>query len=105
MKTFHYPLLHRKRAVLIVAAVKNHGGTFDFPRRVARMTRADLRRLFVTHRRIIGDEGARRGRGGDKVNTQASAHTIADHADARTIDVVSREAIAPAAIDHANEIR
>ena len=30
VKAFHHPLLHRKRAVLIVAAIKDHGGARDF---------------------------------------------------------------------------
>src|ERR1044072_6082003 len=35
VKTFHDPLLHRKRAVLIVPAIENQRRTLNFARRVA----------------------------------------------------------------------
>ena len=41
IETLHHALLHRKRAVIIMAAVKDHRGAFNLPRGVARMTRPD----------------------------------------------------------------
>src|SRR5512143_1347026 len=39
VKTFHHSLLHRKGAVLIVAAVKDHRRALDFARGIAGMAR------------------------------------------------------------------
>src|SRR5262249_28651592 len=82
VKAFHDLLLHGKSAVLIVAAVKNHRGALDLTRGIARMTRPDARRLLVAHRRIIRDKGAHAWRRGDEMNTQPSAHAVADYRDA-----------------------
>src|SRR5262249_3369525 len=82
IKTLHDALLNRKRAVIIMAAVKDHRGAFDLPRGIARVARADACRRLVGNRGIIGDEGPRRWRRGDEVDTQPPAHAVTDDSDA-----------------------
>src|SRR5215831_629484 len=82
VKTFHHSLLDRKRAVIVMAPVKDHRRAFDFPCGIARVARPDARYRFVGNRRIIGDEGARRWRRGDEVDTQPPTHAITNDSDA-----------------------
>src|SRR5215831_16088579 len=82
VKTFHHPLLNRKRAVIIMAAVKDHRWAFNFPCSIARVARPDARRRFVGNRGIIGDESSRRWRRGDEVDTQPPTHAITNDSDA-----------------------
>jgi hypothetical protein len=84
---------------------KHHRWALDFARRVVGMARPNLGRLFVAHRRIVGDEGADSRRRRDEVNAYATAHAVSDHADPRAFDVVARKAVTPASVDDANEIR
>ena len=104
VQTFQQLLLDRKGAGAILPAIEHHGRTFDFTRGFIRMARPDFARLFIAHRRIVSDERARRGCRRDEVDADAPAHAVADHADPRTVDVVARKTIAPAAVDDADEI-
>src|SRR5262245_4841148 len=78
IETLHHALLNRKRAVIIMAAVKNHRWAFDFPRGVAGMAGTDARRWLVGDRRVIGDKGPCRWRRGDEVNAQPPTHAVTD---------------------------
>src|SRR5262249_32638156 len=82
IETLHHALLDWKCAVIVMAAVKDHRGAFDFPRGIARVARPDARRRFVGNRGIIGDEGPRRWRRGDEVDTQPPTHAITNDSDA-----------------------
>src|SRR5262245_15604820 len=104
IKTVHHPLLHRSGAVLVMTTVKYHGRTAHFTDGVARMARANFRRLFVAHGGIICNERAHVGRRRNEMNAEPPTHAVTDHADARAINVASRKAIAPAAVDNPNEV-
>src|SRR5215510_9284713 len=82
VKTFHHPLLDWKRAVIVMAAVKNHRWAFDFPRGVARMARPDARCRFVVNRWVIGHESSSRWRRRDEMDTQSPTHAITNDSDA-----------------------
>src|SRR5436190_21777431 len=104
VETFHNPLLNRERAGAIVASIENHRWTLDLPRGVARMARSDSRRWLVSNRRVVSHKGAYSGRCGNKMDSDAPAHAVADHAHSRGVDVVPRANIAPASIDHPDKI-
>src|SRR5262245_26517510 len=78
IETLHHALLDRKRAVIVMAAVKNHRRAFDFPRGITRMARTDARRWLIGDRRIIGDKGPCRRRRGDEVDAQPPTHAVTD---------------------------
>src|SRR5262245_7854228 len=81
VETLHHALLNRKRAVIIMAAVKDHRGAFDLPRGVTWMTGPDTGCRFVGNRRIIGDKGACGWRRGDEVDAQPPTHAVTDDSD------------------------
>ena len=87
VKTFHHALLHRERAVLVMAAVEDHRRTLDLARGVAGMTRPDRGRRLVAHRRIVGDEGARGWRCRDEVDTEPPAHAVSDDPDPCAVNI------------------
>ena len=105
IETLHHALLNRKRAVPVMAAVKDHRGAFDLPRGVARMTRPDAGGRFVGNGGVIGDESSRGWRRGNEMDTQPSAHAIADHPNPRDINIATAANITPTLVDDSNKIR
>ena len=105
IKTLHHALLNRKRAVPVMAAVKNHRRAFDLPRGVARMTRPDTGGRFVGNRGIIGDKGTRPRGGGNEMDTEPPAHAVTDDSNPRSIHIVARANITPASVDDSEKIR
>src|SRR5438132_4277036 len=105
VETLHHTLLDRKRAVPVMAAVKDHRGAFNLPRGIARVTRPDARRWLIGNRGIIGDERARGWRRGDEMDTEPPAHAVADHPNPRSIHIVAPANIAPALVNDSETIR
>src|SRR4030095_8695463 len=105
VETLHQTLLDRKRAVPVMAAVKDHRGAFNLPRGIARVTRSDARRWLIGYRGIIGDEGSRGWCRGNEVNAQPPAHAVADDSNPRGINIVAPANITPPLVDDSNKIR
>src|SRR5262245_28362552 len=80
IKAFHHPLLDRKRAVIIMAAVKNHRRALDLTRGIARVTRPNACRGLVCNRGIVGNKRTRGWCRGDKMDAQPPTHAVANDA-------------------------
>src|SRR5437867_9936660 len=105
VETLHHTLLDRKRAVPVMAAVKDHRGAFNLPRGIARVTRPDARRWLIGNRGIIGDESSCGWRRGDEMDAEAPAHAVADDSNPRGINIVTPANITPPLVDDSNKIR